>query len=87
MYFIAAGEVEVRLPGGQVRLGEGEFFGEMALITGEPRTATIVTTRASELLALDLADFRALAAARPELSDAIHAEADRRLADLRERAS
>jgi voltage-gated potassium channel len=86
MYFIAAGEVKVRLPGGQVRLGEGEFFGEMALITGEPRTATIVTTRASELLALDLADFRALAAARPELSDAIRAEAERRLADLRERA-
>jgi voltage-gated potassium channel len=86
MYFIAAGEVEVRLPGGPVRLGEGKFFGEMALITGEPRTATIVTTRASELLALDLADFRALAATRPALSDAIHAEAQRRLADLHERA-
>jgi voltage-gated potassium channel len=87
MYFIAAGEVEVRVPGGPVRLGEGKFFGEMALITGEPRTATVVTTRASELLALDLADFRALAAARPELSDAIHAEAERRLADLQERAA
>ena len=86
MYFIAAGEVEVRLPGGSVRLGEGKFFGEMALITGEPRTATIVTTRATELLALDVADFRALAATRPELSEAIHAEAERRLADLRERA-
>ena len=58
----------------------------MALITGEPRTATIVTTRATELLALDVADFRALAATRPELSEAIHAEAERRLADLRERA-
>ena len=32
MYFIAAGEVEVDLPGKKVTLGEGAFFGEMALL-------------------------------------------------------
>ena len=49
MYFIAAGEVEVDLPGGnKVPLGEGAFFGEMALLGNNPRNANITTTRVSQ---------------------------------------
>ena len=87
MYFIVEGEVLIRLPGRPVRLGEGAFFGEMALITGEPRVASVVTVQPTRLLVLDVADFRALAASRPELGQAIHAEAGQRQAELQARAA
>lgn len=79
MYFIAAGEVEVDLPGGKkVPLGEGAFFGEMALLGNTTRSADITTTRVSRLLVLDLVDFRLLMARHPELAETIDAEARRR---------
>ncbi|HZU90669.1 MAG TPA: cyclic nucleotide-gated ion channel [Stellaceae bacterium] len=80
MYFIASGEVEIRLAPQPVRLGVGQFFGELALLTGAPRTATVVAVRPSTLLALDLVDFHELMARRPELARIIRAEAERRLA-------
>jgi len=79
MYFIAAGEVEVDLPGGKkVQLGEGAFFGEMALLGNTTRSANITTTQVSRLLVLDLVDFRLLIARHPELGQTIDAEAKRR---------
>jgi voltage-gated potassium channel len=78
MYFIASGEVEVDLPGKKVRLGDGAFFGEMALLGNNSRSANITTTRVSKLLVLDLVDFRVLMARHPDLSATIDAEARRR---------
>jgi voltage-gated potassium channel len=78
MFFIVTGEVEIQIEPRPVRLGGGEFFGEMALVTGAARNATVVTTEATRLLVLDIADFRALASAKPELLDVIHQEAERR---------
>jgi voltage-gated potassium channel len=78
MYFIAAGEVEVDLPGKKVRLGEGAFFGEMALLGKNLRSANITTTCVSKLLVLDLVDFRMLMARHPDLAETIDAEAKRR---------
>jgi voltage-gated potassium channel len=78
MYFIASGEVEVDLPGKKVRLGEGAFFGEMALLGNNLRSANITTTRLSKLLVLDLVDFRLLMARHPDLVETIDAEAKRR---------
>jgi voltage-gated potassium channel len=78
MYFIANGEVEVDLPGKKVRLGEGAFFGEMALLGNNLRSANITTTRVSRLLVLDLVDFRMLMARHPDLAETIDAEAKRR---------
>jgi voltage-gated potassium channel len=78
MYFIAAGEVEVDLPGKKVRLGEGSFFGEMALLGNNLRSANITTMRVSKLLVLDLVDFRMLMARHPDLAETIDAEARRR---------
>jgi voltage-gated potassium channel len=77
MYFIVSGEVTVQLPE-PVILGPGGFFGEMALLFGTPRSATVVATKPSVLLALDIADFRALAGRRPEIVDVIEAEGRRR---------
>ena len=78
MYFIASGEVEVDLPGKKVRLGEGAFFGEMALLGNNLRSANITTMRVSRLLVLDLVDFRMLMARHPDLAETIDAEAKRR---------
>jgi voltage-gated potassium channel len=78
MYFIASGEVEVDLPGKKVRLGEGAFFGEMALLGNNLRSANITTTKLSKLLVLDLVDFRLLMARHPDLVETIDAEAKRR---------
>ncbi|HZS82714.1 MAG TPA: cyclic nucleotide-gated ion channel [Stellaceae bacterium] len=82
MYFLVSGEIEIRVRP-NVRLGPGDFFGEMALITGRPRTATAVATKYCVLLTLHVTDFRHLAARKPELTEAINREAARRLAEGR----
>jgi len=79
MYFIASGEVEVDLPGKKVTLAEGAFFGEMALLGNNLRSANITTTSVSQLLVLDLVDFRLLMARHPDLAETIDAEAKRRV--------
>jgi voltage-gated potassium channel len=84
MYFIASGEVEVDLSGGKkVALGEGAFFGEMALLGNATRNANITTTGVTRLLVLDLVDFRLLMARHPELAQTIDAEARRRAQENR----
>ncbi len=56
MYFIASGEVEVVLPRQLIKLAEGDFFGEVAVLGRVKRTATVIARRTSELLVLDAAD-------------------------------
>jgi cAMP-dependent protein kinase regulator len=60
MYVIASGEVKVftrSAAGGApvylAKLGEGDFFGEVSVLTGKPRTATITASQRTELLRLD----------------------------------
>jgi hypothetical protein len=61
MYLIASGEVKVYTRGtgagaGSLylaRLGEGDFFGEVSVLSGKPRTATITASQRTELLRLD----------------------------------
>lgn len=78
MYFISSGAVEVDLAPAPVRLGSGEFFGEMALITGAMRSADIVSLGFCSLLVLHADDFQALLAASPQLRDQIHETARKR---------
>ncbi len=78
MYFIVSGEVTVHLTSGSLKLGPGQFFGEMALLFGAPRSATVTATKPSVLLVLDIADFRELAGRRPEIVNLIEAEGKRR---------
>ncbi|MBK5258199.1 MAG: cyclic nucleotide-binding domain-containing protein [Thermoanaerobaculia bacterium] len=61
MYIISSGEVRVYTRGTTARpgsvylakLGEGDFFGEVSVLTGKPRTATITASKPTELLRLD----------------------------------
>jgi voltage-gated potassium channel len=57
MDFIASAEVESELSPEPLRLGAGEFFGEIAWLTSTLRTATVVAAEACTLLRLDLPIF------------------------------
>ena len=62
LYIVARGNVEVieRNPNGEqilAELGPGQTFGEMALLSGGPRTATTRAREATELLAIEKQDF------------------------------
>jgi monovalent cation:H+ antiporter, CPA1 family len=65
VFFISSGAVEVILPGEPVRLGRGDFFGEMALLSGLPRAADVVALGYCQLLALSAVDFQRFLASNP----------------------
>jgi voltage-gated potassium channel len=79
MFFIMAGEVEVDVPPEPIRLGEGQYFGEIALLRDTVRTATVITVDECTLLSLDARDFRRLMERHPDLKAAIEAVAEGRL--------
>jgi voltage-gated potassium channel len=79
MYFITAGEVEIALPSQQVRLADGTFFGEIALLHKTKRSGTVTATRKTRLLVLDAQDFHALIARMPTLAAHVHRTAKARL--------
>jgi voltage-gated potassium channel len=79
MFFIMSGEAEVDVQPTPVRLGRGQFFGEIGLLRDTVRMATVVATSDCELLALDAADFRRLLDAHPDLRAEISRVADQRL--------
>ena len=58
---IVSGSVGVERNGGMINhLGPGEFFGEIALIVGGPRTATVAAEAPTRLLVVNHRDFHAL---------------------------
>jgi len=64
-YIIKSGEVEVTasseaLEKTLARLGEAEYFGEIALLTGQPRIATVKAVSETELLIMEKSDFDAI---------------------------
>jgi small-conductance mechanosensitive channel/CRP-like cAMP-binding protein len=71
MFVVEAGEVTVELHDVELaRLGPGQFFGEMALMTGEPRNATVRARGPCRLLVIDAASLRAVLEAAPD--SAVH---------------
>ena len=79
MYFIATGTVEVDVPGQRVRLGEGAFFGEMAVLRKGRRSADVVALSQCRLLVLEAADLHMLMAKQSTLGAHIRAVAEERL--------
>jgi ABC-type multidrug transport system fused ATPase/permease subunit len=76
LFIIGRGRLDVLVTVGEEErrvntLGDGDFFGEMALLTGEPRTATVRATMDTELYRLGQEDFTFLLDSEPALRDAI----------------
>jgi small-conductance mechanosensitive channel/CRP-like cAMP-binding protein len=93
LFLVDRGEVRVlRRLGGTVReiarIGEGECFGEMAMLTGQQRTATVVAVTDVDVFMIDKAGFQDILAGNPDVAVEIsellakrraaltHAEAD-----------
>jgi CRP-like cAMP-binding protein len=62
-------------------LGPGDFVGEIALVTGQPRTATVKTRGPSRILVLTAAGFRSLMREVPSLQDKVLAALTARIPD------
>lgn len=70
---ISEGEVEIIRADREVaRLGPGDFFGEVALISGEPRNATVVAQNAVDTYVLGKADFEAALATSQSFREQLH---------------
>ena len=66
----------------RVKLGPGEFFGEMSLLDGEPRSATVRAESDMRLLVILRRNFQTLLSEVPELTRTILIVLSRRLRDL-----
>lgn len=82
MFFIASGAVEVRLRDEPVRLGTGDFFGELALLTRRPRRADVVAIAYCKLLVLGRAAFRDFLRTHPEMMRRVRTVAAQRTREL-----
>jgi CRP-like cAMP-binding protein len=86
-YVILDGQVRVEVPGRPVELGAGDFFGEMALLDGEPRSATVVAVGEVYALMISRAKFLKLLEAEPKIALAIMATLTGRLRGLQAAAT
>jgi voltage-gated potassium channel len=73
MYFIARGQVEIDLKEQRIKLGVGQFFGEIAVLRRARRSGTVTAIGRTNLLVLDAADLRALMERDPRIAERIHA--------------
>ncbi len=93
LFVVASGTVKVWVRelegrGRYVRsLGEGDFFGEVSLLTGRPRTATVTAATRADLLELGWSRVEEIVRDHPRVADVLRAFCDERLkADLAVRA-
>jgi cAMP-dependent protein kinase regulator len=75
LFVISSGRVKAFVKGAEGRyretreMGDGDFFGEIALLYGRPRTATVTAAESCELLELERATVESLAATRPRVRE------------------
>ncbi len=84
LYVVASGQVKVVLVAEDGRevilsvLGPGSFFGEMAILDDEPRSAHVIAMEESNLLMLRREDFQARLRSMPEVAISLLREISRR---------
>lgn len=80
LYLICSGRVRILADGKETAvLGPGDHLGEMALLDGEPRSATVMVAEDACLMRIASEDFRNLLAAHPGISMALLVALVRRL--------
>lgn len=79
MYFIAAGEVEMALKKETLRLGAGQFFGEVAVLRRARRSATATALTRTNLLVLAAQDLHALMLRDPRIAARIKDVVEKRV--------
>ncbi|HFE64666.1 MAG TPA: cyclic nucleotide-binding domain-containing protein [Caldithrix sp.] len=94
MYIIISGKVNVVVKTDESKeetiiatLGSGDYFGEMALLTGEPRSATVVTTEPAEMFILNKADFDLIVERYPSITLSMGKIMSQRLAETLKKAA
>jgi len=86
-YLILDGTVSVDLSGGKpVSLRPGEFFGEMRLLGGDPRSATVVTDTPVRLLVITRENFSVLRKEVPDFTQILLVTLSRRVRHAEQRA-
>jgi CRP-like cAMP-binding protein len=79
-YLILEGTVEVAKDGEHVAdLGPGDFFGEIALVEHERRTATVITTSPVTAMVMHGRDFAEMRSELPHVAEKVHAAIRERL--------
>ena len=73
-------------PGNSVRLGPGAFFGEMSLLDGGTRSATVVSETPVRLLVVDRENFPVLCREVPDLTEILSVTLSRRVRQAEKRA-
>jgi CRP-like cAMP-binding protein len=89
MFVIVRGKVRVQVPENGFQktinnLYENDFFGEMSLLTGEPRSATVIADEETEVLRIDKVALKPLFESNPQLVRSIGEMAEERRELLRE---
>jgi voltage-gated potassium channel len=79
MYFIASGEVEIAVRHERLRLGVGQFFGEVAVLRRARRSATVTALSRTSLLVLDAQDLHALMQRDPRVAARIKDVVEKRV--------
>jgi CRP-like cAMP-binding protein len=78
-YLIVDGAVEVRKYGRALsKLGPGQFFGEMALLDGQARSADVVATEPTRCLTLSVWNFKDIMSDHPKIAVKLRQESARR---------
>jgi len=79
MYFIASGVVEIAVRHERLRLGIGQFFGEVAVLRRARRSATVTALSRTSLLVLDAQDLHALMQRDPRVAARIKDVVEKRV--------
>jgi CRP/FNR family transcriptional regulator/CRP/FNR family cyclic AMP-dependent transcriptional regulator len=93
LFIVARGSVRIYVPSSQgadltlAVLGPGQFFGDLSLLDGRPRSASASVLADTSVVTLERSDFVALVRSRPEAAMSVLSTVARRLRDTDEMAS
>jgi len=93
LFIVASGSVRIYVPSSQgadltlAVLGPGNFFGDLSLLDGRPRSASASALTDTSVVALERSDFVALVRSRPEAAMSVLATVASRLRETDEMAS